>query len=171
MRPTLRRQAARVVALDGDDRVLLIKAHDPARPQAGSWWELPGGGIEPGEASTHACLRELHEEGGITTADIGPVIWTQHVTFDFAGWHFDQDEVIHLARVPTGSEGLGEQRLEAFEAMAFEDRRWWSAEELRLEGVSTLPPRLAELLVPVVAGQLPDPPLDISPEHDGPDRR
>ena len=99
------------------------------------------------------------------------MIWTQHVTFDFAGWHFDQDEVIHLARVPTGSEGLGEQRLEAFEAMAFEDRRWWSAEELRLEGVSTLPPRLAELLVPVVAGQLPDPPLDISPEHDGHDRR
>lgn len=96
-----------MVALDGDDRVLLIKAHDPARPEAGSWWELPGGGIEPGEASTHACLRELHEEGGITTADIGPVIWTQHVTFDFAGWHFDQNEVIHLARVPSGSEGLG----------------------------------------------------------------
>ena len=135
-----------MVALDGDDRVLLIKAHDPARPDAGSWWELPGGGIEPGEASTHACLRELHEEGGITTADIGPVIWIQHVTFDFAGWHFDQDEVIHVARVPSGSEGLGEQRL---------------------EGVSTLPPRLAELLGPVVDGDLPDPPLDISPHLDG----
>ena len=85
MRPTLRRQAARVVAIDERGRVLLIKAHDPARPDAGSWWELPGGGIERGESSEHACLRELHEEGGVASALMGPVIWTQHVTFDFAG--------------------------------------------------------------------------------------
>ncbi|MBP6134249.1 NUDIX hydrolase [Candidatus Microthrix sp.] len=161
MRPTLRRQAARVVAIDERGRVLLIKAHDPARPDAGSWWELPGGGIERGESSEHACLRELHEEGGVASALMGPVIWTQHVTFDFAGWHFDQDEVIHLAEVPAGGETLGEQRLEAFEAMAFEDRRWWSCDELLAEQVATLPPRLGELLGPVVAGDVPDHPVDI----------
>ncbi|MCB1027956.1 MAG: NUDIX domain-containing protein [Microthrixaceae bacterium] len=161
MRPTLRRQAARVVALDERQRVLLIKAHDPARPDAGSWWELPGGGIERGESSEHACLRELIEEGGLAHAELGPVIWTQHVTFDFAGWHFDQDEVIHLAAVPPGGESLGAQRLESFEAMAFEDRRWWSVGELRDEGVATLPPGLADLLAPVLADGPPDEPIDI----------
>lgn len=75
----------------------------------------------------------------MASALMGPVIWTQHVTFDFAGWHFDQDEVIHLAEVPAGGETLGEQRLEAFEAMAFEDRRWWSCDELLAEQVATLP--------------------------------
>ncbi|MEZ5380891.1 MAG: NUDIX domain-containing protein [Microthrixaceae bacterium] len=162
VRPTLRRQAARVLALDTQGRVLLIKAHDPARPEAGSWWELPGGGIERGETSEHACMRELAEEGGVAHAQMGPVIWTQHVTFDFAGWHFDQDEVIHLARVPEGGESLGAQRLEAFEVMAFEDRRWWSAAELIEADVPTLPPGLAELMEPVVAGDVPATPIDIT---------
>ena len=47
---TLRRQAARVVLLDDRDRVLLLQASDPADPAKGSWWEIPGGGIEGGEA-------------------------------------------------------------------------------------------------------------------------
>ena len=153
-----------MVALDTDGRVLLIKAHDPARPEAGSWWELPGGGIERGETSEHACMRELAEEGGVAHAEMGPIIWTQHVTFDFAGWHFDQDEVIHLARVPVGGEELGAQRLEAFEVMAFEDRRWWSVAELLDGGVPTLPPALADLLGPVLTGDVASPPIDITPD-------
>ena len=28
---------------------------DPMRPEKGTWWEIPGGGIEPGETSQEAA--------------------------------------------------------------------------------------------------------------------
>ncbi|MGD9753216.1 MAG: NUDIX hydrolase [Acidimicrobiia bacterium] len=162
-----RRRAARVVALDQDGRIFLINASDPGDSSKPAWWELPGGGIDGYESSEHAARRELWEEGGIADAEIGPVIWTQHVNFHFAGYHFDQDEVVHVAwcRSDTAKEPQG---LELFEAMAFQGSRWWTLEELLASDVPTLPPRLREFLPPIVAGELPAEPINIEvPATDG----
>jgi len=157
----LRRQAARVICFDPDGRILLIRAADPADASKPPWWELPGGGIDPGESPEAACLRELREEAGMATAEMGPCVWTQHARFRFAGWDFDQHERIHVAR-SDGSTDL-ETRLEAFEALAFRGQRWWEPDELMANGEPTVPPRLREFLPAIVAGQRPDPPIDISP--------
>ncbi len=159
--PSRRRQAARVVVLNSDNRILLIKSLDPANPANKSWWEIPGGGIEYGESSAHCAARELREEAGITEAEIGPVVWTQSVQFTFAGMFFDQDEFIHIAR--TDQTELAEPTLELFEAMAFQGARWWTLDEVVNAETAFLPPRLPELLPALVAGEIPDPPLDISP--------
>jgi 8-oxo-dGTP pyrophosphatase MutT (NUDIX family) len=156
-----RRKAARVVALDQHGRIFLINASDPGDPSKPAWWEIPGGGIDGWESSAGACARELWEEAGIRDAEVGPVIWTQHVNFFFAGYHFDQDEVIHVARCDS-STATTAQGLELFEAMAFRGSRWWTLEELLANDEPTLPPRLRELLPAIVAGDLPDPPLHIS---------
>ncbi len=37
---------------------------------SGSWWQMPQGGIDPGEAPEQAAARELWEETGITDASI-----------------------------------------------------------------------------------------------------
>ena len=37
---------------------------------AGHWWQMPQGGIDPGEDAEKAALRELNEETGIRTARI-----------------------------------------------------------------------------------------------------
>ncbi|MDH4146435.1 MAG: NUDIX domain-containing protein [Acidimicrobiia bacterium] len=155
------RRAARVVALDQEGRIFLINASDPADPTKPAWWEIPGGGIDPGESSAHAVARELWEEGGIRDARIGPAIWTQHVSFTFAGLHFEQDEVIHIALCDSTTT-RPPQGLELFEAMAFKGSRWWPIDELLASDEPTLPPRLRELLPDVVDGDLPDPPLHIS---------
>ncbi len=34
------------------------------------FWQMPQGGIEPGEAPRAAALRELHEETGVTSVDV-----------------------------------------------------------------------------------------------------
>jgi 8-oxo-dGTP pyrophosphatase MutT (NUDIX family) len=54
------RFGARVLVLDPHDRMLLIHARDPDEP-ASEWWELPGGGIDPGETPQAAASRELAE--------------------------------------------------------------------------------------------------------------
>jgi 8-oxo-dGTP pyrophosphatase MutT (NUDIX family) len=137
-----------------------MHAVDPADRSKPPWWELPGGGIDHGESTEEAAMRELAEETGIVDAEIGPCIWVQHVEFDFGGFHFDQNEYIHVAWCDGGD--YAPRGLEPLEAAAFSGGRWWSVEELDQSEVNLLPPRLRELLPPIVAGELPSPPLDIA---------
>jgi 8-oxo-dGTP pyrophosphatase MutT (NUDIX family) len=145
-----------VVVLDPEGRVLLLHAGDPFNPAKGPWWELPGGGIERGEPSAAAAARELYEETGIVGVEMGPCVWRQHAVFDFGGYHFDQDEHVHVAR----SNG-GEYRpagLEALEAMAFTGARWWALGELAehvAEGGRIIPPWLVDQLPTVLAADWP----------------
>jgi 8-oxo-dGTP pyrophosphatase MutT (NUDIX family) len=145
----LRRQAARVVLVDDLGQMLLITAHDPRKPSEPSWLELPGGGIDPGEPSTATCLRELREEVGIVDAILGPVLWTQRCRFEFGGFRFDQTEVIHVARCAPDPVRHS-TALESLEVLAFEHADWYTAEKLQANEQRTLPPRLRELIGPVV---------------------
>ncbi len=167
MNYVLRRQASRVVLLSrGADgapaKVFLIKAIDPADASKPPWWEIPGGGIDPGESSAACAARELREEAGQTSAEVGPVVWTQYVEFSFGGYDFEQDEVVHVAWTDD-TEIHRPQGLEYLEALAFKEARWWTLDEVLATEEGFLPPRLPELLPALFSGDLPDPPLDISP--------
>ena len=157
-----RRPAARVVLLDKEKQIFLVKGSDPMRPEKGTWWEIPGGGIESGEKSEDAARRELYEECGFENVTIGPCIWTQYVEFDFAMYHFKSDERIHLAEIEKRT-AWDPKGLEALEAAAFEEGRWWSLDDLLASEEQTLPERLREFLPQIVAGDLPLSPIDISP--------
>ena len=157
-----RRPAARVVLLDRNRQIFLVKGSDPMRPEKGTWWEIPGGGIERGESSADAAKRELYEECGFKNVVVGPCIWTQYVEFDFAMYHFKSDERIHLAETEESAE-WDPKGLEALEAAAFEEGRWWDLEDLLASEEQTLPERLREFLPQIVNGDLPESPIDISP--------
>src|SRR5215469_1496701 len=58
------RRAARVILLDPDERVLLMRYDDG--PPNGRHWSTPGGGLEAAEDYPAAALRELAEETGWT---------------------------------------------------------------------------------------------------------
>lgn len=147
----LMRQAARAVVLDELDRVLLLRARDPWAPAKGEWWELPGGGMEPGEHSAAAAAREIHEETGLAGVEVGPCVWQHDARFTFAGMRFEQLEHIHVARW----RGSGDEApyrpggLEMIEAMAFSGFSWWTVEELaelRASGGRIIPPWLPDQL-------------------------
>jgi 8-oxo-dGTP pyrophosphatase MutT (NUDIX family) len=158
----VRRQAARAVVLDGDDRVLLIRARDPFQPAKGEWWELPGGGMELGEDSARAAAREVLEETGLAAVDMGPCVWRHDARFTFAGLRFDQLEHIHVARWG-GSPAAPQARpagLEMLEAMAFSGYEWWPVGELSGIGV-VIPPWLAEQLPRYLAEGPPAEPIHL----------
>ncbi|WP_030566961.1 NUDIX hydrolase [Streptomyces aureocirculatus] len=137
------RKVARVVLLDGRDRILLLHGHEPGDP-ADDWWFTPGGGLEGDETRAQAALRELAEETGITDVELGPVLWRRMCSFPFAGRRWDQDEWYYLARTTqtvTRPAGLTE-----LERRSVAGARWWTCPELARARETVYPTRLAELL-------------------------
>src|SRR5689334_3276550 len=96
------RNAARVV-LVADGRVLLQHGFDPGRPEAGTWWITPGGGVNEGESVEDAAVREVLEETGLhlSPAQLGPVMATRVAYFDFDGRRFRQSESFFAVHVET----------------------------------------------------------------------
>jgi 8-oxo-dGTP pyrophosphatase MutT (NUDIX family) len=59
--------AVGVVAIDADDRVLLVGQHRYALDEYS--WEIPEGGVPDGERALAGAQRELREETGVDAAD------------------------------------------------------------------------------------------------------
>jgi 8-oxo-dGTP pyrophosphatase MutT (NUDIX family) len=147
------RRAARVILLDEDDRVLLIRGHDIDQPER-SWWFTIGGGIDAGEDSRTAAVRELREETGIEVSQdalLGPV-FTRSAIFDFYAAHCRQDEELFLARVDAAS-AAGDDRAgwTDIERDVIDEVRWWSLDDLARVDIEVFP----ETLVELVRGLLP----------------
>jgi 8-oxo-dGTP pyrophosphatase MutT (NUDIX family) len=141
----IRREAARVAVIDAEERVLLLRVRDPARPAAGEWWELPGGGLVPGEIATTAARRELYEETGIVTEELGPRLAVVETDFSFDGKRYRQRETIfslHVEReecVPAALEPGAERA-------AHVGHEWIPLASLRTRRLRLHPPQLARLL-------------------------
>ena len=143
--PTERR-AARVLLVDGEGRVLLQNCCDPADPEAGSWWNTTGGGIDEGETPAQAAARELVEETGLRVepAELGEVVHRRLTEFSFGGGDYRQSEEYFLLRTDSFSaEPAGFSDLEL---MAVLDTRWWSREELRSTSERVYPQELPDVL-------------------------
>lgn len=61
------RQAVKLLIFDPQDRLLLLRAADPASERWG--WYPVGGGIEPGEGVEQAAQREAAEETGLPSTE------------------------------------------------------------------------------------------------------
>lgn len=147
----LERDAARVVLLDRDDRMLLV-AH---APHAGSRvWTAPGGGVRSGEDHAEAARREAREELGIEV-EIGPWVWSRTATIPFRGVWLHQRERWFLAR------GEVEAAAAPLVDVGIEEARWWSLAELRRSDEALAPQRLAEHLAQLLRHGPPARPIEL----------
>lgn len=149
------RLGARVLLLDQADRVLLLHAQDPDEP-GHHWWELPGGGVDPGENLADTAIREVAEETGILLDALGPCVWIRETRFHYRNRAHHRREHVFLARpgittptthtTPTENERAG-----------LLGRSWWSHAELSECRDKLLPPALPALLGEILTGRLTHP--------------
>lgn len=134
-----------MLLVNAADRVLLLRAFDPAAP-ADKFWMTVGGGADPGESLAQAAARELHEEAGLQVepAALGDPVWHRVAEFGFDGLRYRQEEDIFLLRVHSHQVSLA--GLEEIEKQTVDGYRWWAAEELESTGENFFPAELPRLL-------------------------
>ena len=140
------RVGARVLLLDDAGRVLMLRGHDPHQPQR-SWWFTPGGGLEPGESSRAAAVRELAEETGYVLAEhelVGPV-WTRTAVFDFFSRHYTQAEQFFVGRLADAERNVQvASQFTLDELDVIDETRWLTRAELAEAHIEVFPPQLRD---------------------------
>jgi 8-oxo-dGTP pyrophosphatase MutT (NUDIX family) len=89
-----RNAAVGIVALDEDDRLLLVGQH---RYTLNAYsWEIPEGGVGPDENPVEGARRELREETGVEAAE-----WAELARYDLSNSVTDEGGVVFLATALT----------------------------------------------------------------------
>jgi len=146
------RSAARVILVDEQDRVLLVRGHDADEPTR-HWWFTVGGGIDPGETSREAAVREVFEESGLRLSVeelVGPVV-TRSAIFDFARESCLQHEEFFFARV-THDGTLVRDGWTDIEVGFIDEMAWTTTADLRSTVDEVFPRELADIVDGLLGG-------------------
>ena len=158
-----------MLLLDGEDRVLLIRAvlppESPVESVAGVTygehrvlWLTPGGGLDFGETHEQAALRELWEETSINNVELGPCVWHRKHTFAWKNALWEQRERYFVVRVETREVAM--DFVNEDEMHILTELRWWSVAEIAASDEVFVPRAIAALLPPIIAGDYPEEPVD-----------
>ncbi|MFQ6397197.1 NUDIX hydrolase [Nocardia sp. KC 131] len=123
------RTSARVVLLDEQNRVLLMRGHDPKTPDI-SFWFTVGGGVEPDETLRTAAVRELWEETGrrADPAGLRGPIWRRVAVFPFDGDLIRAEELFFALRVEAYEPQPGDPT--AVERRCITGNKWCTAADI-----------------------------------------
>lgn len=135
------RPAARILVVDGQGRVLLMRFAPADRPPL---WCTPGGAVDPGESYAAAARRELWEEVGLDR-DCGPEVaqrWAEFRTFE--GVEVRSDE--RYFRVDVDALAVAHGGLTELEQRLMTGWRWFTRDEVAAHDETIYPADLIAML-------------------------
>lgn len=126
------RETARILLVDEENRVLLLKTHFDPEVGLPPRWLTPGGGIDHGETTLQAAVRELLEETGLV---IDPAILEEPVLETSGRWdwadglsyHTYKDTIYELRVLNFDPDTSGFTQDEHRDVLEY---RWWTIAEL-----------------------------------------
>mgnify|MGYP003386013074 FL=1 len=152
------RPTTRVLLLDRQDRILLLKGRPHANAKGEGAWFTVGGGLEPGETHHDAAAREIVEETGFHDFELGAVVWVREGVLAIPEpTHFREQYIVARCQ---GREPRRDGWT-SVERELIEDIRWWTLDDLQTTAERVFPPGLAGLLSPILRGLFPATPLSI----------
>jgi 8-oxo-dGTP pyrophosphatase MutT (NUDIX family) len=147
----LPRRAARILLVDGQDRLLLFRGFDPARPGR-RYWFTAGGGLAEHESSRDGAARELREETGLAVdpGRLGEPVWHETTDFPYDGRWYRQEQDFYVLRVETWDVDI--EGFDVEERRSIDDHRWWSLADLTITAEQFYPQELPTLLRAILEG-------------------
>ena len=130
------RNSVKVLLLNEDHELLLMRSHDPKNRSMegeynGRYWSLIGGAIEPSESLIEAAKREVYEETGIRKDEIkfGPIVWYGEFDLILHGYptHIKQTFIV----ATTKQKKLSLANLTKFEKEVVQNLFWFSLEKIK----------------------------------------
>ncbi len=155
LRADVERTSVRVVVVDDSGAILLFRTLDPTNPALGEWWELPGGGMEPGEGVAATAVRELAEETGIVVpvGAVGPATWSRAATYLRRGRRVLQHELVVAVRAGGPGPAPVRDGRTPEELEDYVGHRWWPVAELAVSADRFFPGSLPALVRRFLAGE------------------
>jgi 8-oxo-dGTP pyrophosphatase MutT (NUDIX family) len=158
--PTYARRSARVLVVDGADRILLLRFTNDGLAGGGGWI-TPGGGVDDGESLVDAAARELREEIGLVVPpdQLGrPVAYCSGHDEHWPIGLLRDDFFLHRV----DRHDVDEAGMEEFERTNHAGHRWWTLAELRTTTELVYPPSLASFLSDLLIGPPTTEPVELA---------
>jgi 8-oxo-dGTP pyrophosphatase MutT (NUDIX family) len=142
------RATARIMLVDEQNRVFLLKTHFDPEVGLPPRWLTPGGGVDFGESTLQAAVRELYEETGMQVRPevLGEPVLVASGRWDWAdgkNYHTYTDTIYELKVKQFKPDTSGFTQDELRDILEY---RWWNVAELITSDESLAPHELREWL-------------------------